>query len=191
MSQVFPRHKQCGPDTVGISLPALTSEALLSSSSCQGSQGSLLSPKEGVKDSLSAPNAQKHYTFTAQALIPLVTTQGPLNIYTPSKQNVQSLPSTLGNFPLQRTLEMLSQEQATLDLLVSVQRESIKNKSEKDNLRQSISLQGPVEPSRHKTGTLGSSLLTHRLAHILPSKQEAEKHSLSPKAATGLPKSET
>lgn len=86
---------------------------------------------------------------------------------------------------------MLSQEQATLDLLVSVQRESIKNKSEKDNLRQSISLQGPVEPSRHKTGTLGSSLLTHRMAHIFPSKQESEKHSLSPKAVTGLPKSET
>ena len=73
---------------MGISLPALTSEALLSSSSCQGSQGSLLFTKEGVKDSLSAPNAQKPYPFSVQTLHTLVTTQVPLNIYTPSKQNM-------------------------------------------------------------------------------------------------------
>ena len=148
-------------------------------------------PRKVEKDSLSAPNAQKSYSFTAQSLEPLVITQGPLNISMPSKQNVHYLPSTLGDFPLQRTLEMSSQAQGTLEPLVSAQGEGTKNKSEKDNLRQSVSLHGTVVPSLHKTGALGSSRHVHRKAQILPFKEEAEKHSLSPKAATGLPKSET
>lgn len=108
-----------GPDPVGFSLPVFATQALKSSSSCQGSQGSLLSSKEGVKDSLSAPHAQKPYPSTAQALEPLVTTQGPLPIYIPSKQNLHSSPCTLGDFPVQRSLEMSSVSQGTIDPLVS------------------------------------------------------------------------
>jgi hypothetical protein len=123
-----------GPDPVGISLPALVTEALVSSSPSEGSQGSLLSTKEGGKDSCSAQNAQKLYPFPTQALEPLVTSQGPRPIYTPSKDNLHSSPSALGDFPLQRTLEMSSLAQGTLQPLVSAQGEGTKYKSEKDIL---------------------------------------------------------
>lgn len=65
---------------------SLATEPLVSSSSCQGSEGSLLASKEGVEDSLSVPDAQKPYPSTTQALEPLVTTQGPLGIYTPLRR---------------------------------------------------------------------------------------------------------
>lgn len=117
----------------------------------------MLSTKEGVKDSLSAPDAQEPSPSTAQTLEPLVTTQGPLHIFTPSKENLHSLPSTLGDFPLQRTLEMSSLAQGTLEPLVSDQGEGTKCQSEKDNLGQSISGHGTVGPSPCKTGALGST----------------------------------
>jgi hypothetical protein len=180
-----------GPDPVRISLPALATEALVSSSSSEGSQGSLLPTKEGGKDSHSAQNAQKRYPFPTQALGLLVTSQGPLPIYTPSKQNLHSSPSTLGDFPLQRTLEMSPLAQGTLEPLVSAQGKGTKYKSEKDILRQSISLHGTVGPSQHKTGALGSTRHAHRKAQMLSSNQGAEKHSLSPRGAMGQPKSET
>ena len=122
----FTRHNQSGPDPVIISLLTLVSNAFVSTSSCQESQESLLCTTEGLKDSLSAPNAQKPYQCTAQALETLITMQVPLNIYTPSKQNVHSLPSTAGDFNLQRTLEMLSHVQGTLAHLVSDQGEGTK-----------------------------------------------------------------
>jgi hypothetical protein len=187
----FPRHMLPGPDPVGISLPALATESLVSSSSCQGLQGSLLSTKDGGKDSLNATNAQKPYRFTSQTLETLITTQVPLPTYTTSKQTLHSSPSTLGDFHLQRTLEMSSLAQGTLEPLVSSQKEGTKYKSEKDILRQSISLQETIEPSHHKTGALGSTQHAHRESQIFPSNHGAEIHSLSPTGAMGLPKSET
>uniref|UniRef100_A0A9L6KDQ4 Uncharacterized protein n=1 Tax=Mus musculus TaxID=10090 RepID=A0A9L6KDQ4_MOUSE len=187
----FPSHMLPGPDPVGFSLPTLATESLVSSSSCQGLQGSLLSTKDGGKNSLTAANAQKPDQFTSQTLELLTTTQGPLPTYTPSKQTLHSSPSTLGDFQLQRTLEMSSLAQGTLDSLVSSQKEGTKYKSEKDIVRQSISLQGTVEPSCHKTGALGSTQYADRVAQIFPSNQGAEIHSLSPIGAMGLPTSET
>uniref|UniRef100_A0A9L6KDT8 Uncharacterized protein n=4 Tax=Mus musculus TaxID=10090 RepID=A0A9L6KDT8_MOUSE len=187
----FPSHMLPGPDPVGISLPTLATESLVSSSSCQGLQGSLLSTKDGGKNSLTAANAQKPDQFTSQTLELLTTTQGPLPTYTPSKQTLHSSPSTLGDFQLQRTLEMSSLAQGTLDSLVSSQKEGTKYKSEKDIVRQSISLQGTVEPSCHKTGALGSTQYADRVAQIFPSNQGAEIHSLRPTGAMGLPTSET
>ena len=127
----FTRHNQSGPDPVRISLLTLVSNAFVSTSSCQESQESLLCTTEVLKDSLSAPNAQKPYQCTAQALETLITMQVPLNIYTPSKQNVHSLPSTAGDFNLQRTLEMLSHVQGTLGHLVSAQGEGTKKNQKK------------------------------------------------------------
>lgn len=151
----------------------------------------LLSTKDGGKDLLTAPNTQKPYPFTSQTLEPLITTQGPLPTYTLSKETLHSSPSTLGDFHLQRTLEMSSLAQETLEPLVSSQKECTKYKSEKDILRQSKSIQGTLEPSRHKTGALGSTQHAHRKAQIFPSNQGSETHSLSPTGAMGLPKSET
>ena len=58
-------------------------------------------------------------------------------------------------------------------------------------MRQTLSLQGSVAASLHKTAVLRSSRHMHRKAQILPSKKEAEKRSLSPHTATELHKSET
>ncbi|XP_038956234.2 mucin-17-like [Rattus norvegicus] len=170
---------------------SLATEALVSSSSCQGSQGSLLASKEGVEDSLSAPDAQKPYPSTTQALESLVTTQGPLDIYTPAKWNLHSLPSTLGDLPLQSTLEMPSLPQETLEPLASDQVEGTKYQSEKDNLGQTISGHGTVGSSPCKTGALGSTQHAHRKVQILPYNQGAENHSTSHSGAMGLPKSDT
>ena len=92
---------------------------------------------------------------------------------------------------MQRNVEMSSLAQGTLGSLVSSQKEGTKYKSEKDIVRQSISLQGTVEPSRRKTGPLGSTQGAHRMAQIFPSNKGAEKHSLSLRRTMGLPKSET
>ena len=86
---------------------------------------------------------------------------------------------------------MSSLAQGTLGSLVSSQKEGTKYKSEKDIVRQSISLQGTVEPSCHKTGALGSTQYADRVPQIFPSNQGAEIHSLCPTGAMGLPTSET
>ena len=126
----FPSHMLPGPDPVGISLPTLATESLVSSSSCQGLQGSLLSTKDGGKNSLTAANAQKPDRFTSQTLELLTTTQGPLPTYTPSKQTLHSSISTLGYFHLQRNVEMSSLAQGTLESLYHPTRKGTKYKSE-------------------------------------------------------------
>ncbi len=89
---------------------------------------------------------------------------------------------------MQRTLQMSSLAQRTLESFISSQNKIQIRKRHSETV---YIPQGTVEPSRRKTGPLGSTQGAHRMAQIFPSNKGAEKHSLSLRRTMGLPKSET
>ncbi|XP_041910283.1 mucin-12-like [Arvicola amphibius] len=138
------------------------------------------------------PEVEPVETFTAVSGTTVTSPSAPHSLELSSLLHVTSATSLTDQKvvgprpPSQRTLEVLSLAQGTLEPLASARENGRNSQLEKDTVEKSFSVQGILGSLPCTTGVLRSTTYPHKLPEILPYTQ---KDSLSPKGSLVLPTS--